>query len=52
MAKKDRKGRQTPTQSVILPYENSEGSAAVELYNFSGRKAQEWQELLLYSPSF
>lgn len=42
-----RKGRQTPTQSVILPYYETKGQEAVELYNSSGRTAQEWQELLL-----
>lgn len=43
-----RKGRQTPTQSVILPYSESRGSEAIELYNSTGRTAQEWQELLIY----
>lgn len=42
-----RRGRQTPTASVILPYDKSLGHEAVELYNKSGRKAQEWQELLI-----
>ena len=42
-----RLGRQTPTQSVILPYYETKGSEAIELYNASGRIAQEWQELLL-----
>ena len=40
-------GRQTPTQSVILPYYETKGSEAIDLYNESGRIAQEWQELLL-----
>lgn len=43
-----RLGRQTPTQSVILPYENTYGAEAVSLYNKTGRTAQEWQELLIY----
>lgn len=43
-----RKGRQTPTQSVVIPYEQTRGRRAVELYNQSGRTAQEWQELQLY----
>lgn len=43
-----RKGRQTPTQSFILPYQETQGEKAVELYNSTGRTAQEWQELLLY----
>lgn len=42
-----RKGRQTPTQSVVLPYFVTKGQEAVDLYNRSGRTAQEWQELLL-----
>lgn len=41
-------GRQTPTQSVVLPYTESKGGEAIELYNSSGRSAQEWQELQLY----
>ena len=43
-----RRGCQTPTQSVTLPYEKTKGAEAVYLYNTTGRKAQEWQELLLY----
>mgnify|MGYP003293685924 CR=1 FL=1 len=42
-----RKGRQTPTQSVVLPYLQTKGQEAIELYNSTGRKAQPWQELLL-----
>lgn len=42
-----RKGRQTPTQSVVLPYYVTKGQEAIDLYNMSGRIAQEWQELLL-----
>lgn len=43
-----RKGRQTPTKSIILPYTKTRGQEAIELYNSSGRTAQEWQELLIY----
>lgn len=43
-----RRGRQTPTKSLILPYEKTEGPEAIELYNSTDRKAQEWQELLMY----
>ena len=43
-----RKGRQLPTQSVILPYEQTHGEEAVDLYNKTGRTAQEWQEIMLY----
>lgn len=42
-----RKGRQTPTQSVVLPYFTTKGQEAIDYYNSSGRTAQEWQELLL-----
>lgn len=42
-----RKGRQTPTQSVVLPYFDTKGQEAIDLYNNSGRTAQEWQELLI-----
>lgn len=42
-----RTGRQTPTQSVILPYTDTKGQEAIDRYNESGRIAQEWQELLL-----
>ena len=41
-------GRQTPTTSIILPYERTKGDEAVELYNSTGRSAQEWQELMMY----
>lgn len=43
-----RKGRQTPTQSVVLPYFVTKGNEAIETYNQCGRTAQEWQELLTY----
>lgn len=43
-----RKGRQTPTKSIILPYTETRGQEAIERYNSSGRTAQEWQELLVY----
>lgn len=42
----DRKGRQTPTRSIVLPYSETRGPEAVKIYNVSGRTAQEWQELL------
>lgn len=44
---KDRKGRQTPTQSFVLPYKDTRGPEAINLYNKSGRKALPWQELLI-----
>ena len=43
-----KKGRQTPTQSVILPYSKTRGSEAIKLYDSTGRTAQEWQELMIY----
>lgn len=42
-----RTGRQTPTVSRILPYTDSLGSGAVELYNGSDRNAIEWQVRLI-----
>lgn len=42
-----RLGRQTPTITIVLPYLVSLGSEAVEIYNRSKRKAQQWQELML-----
>lgn len=42
-----RLGRQTPTAGVVLPYTDSLGTAAIEIYNKSGRTAQAWQELML-----
>lgn len=43
-----RKGRRVPTKSVILPYAETHGQAAIDLYNSTGRTAQQWQELMLY----
>ncbi len=43
-----RKGRQTPTTSVVLPYEVTLGEEAVKLYESTGRIAQDWQKLLVY----
>lgn len=43
-----KRGRQTPTTAVVLPYRKTLGGEAVELYNATGRTAQEWQELQLY----
>lgn len=42
------KGRQTPTKSYIIPYENTRGQEAIDLYNSTGKTAQEWQELLMF----
>lgn len=43
-----RRGRQTPTASLVLPYHETRGAEAIELYNATGRTAQEWQELMIY----
>lgn len=43
-----RRGRQEPTVGFTLPYKDTKGNEAVELYNKTGRTAQEWQENLLY----
>lgn len=43
-----RRGRQTPTRAVTLPYSDTRGQQAVELYQTTGRTAQEWQQLLIY----
>lgn len=41
-------GRQTPTTSLVLPYTNTLGQEAIDIYNKTGRTAREWQELLIY----
>lgn len=46
--KQPSKGRQTPTRSFVLPYTKTEGQKAIDLYNSTGRTAQEWQELMIY----
>lgn len=43
-----RRGRQTPTKSVVLPYAQTHGQDAIDLYHSTGRTAQEWQEIQLY----
>lgn len=40
-------GEQTPTRSLILPYDESLGSDAIKLYEKSGRKAFDWQKFLV-----
>lgn len=46
--KEVRLGRQTPTTSYVLPYQDSLGARSIELYQQGGRSAMEWQELLIY----
>lgn len=49
MARKTaRLGRQTPTQALVLPYDETKGGEAVELYEQGGRTAMDWQKVLLY----
>lgn len=43
-----RAGRQTPTQSITLPYTQTCGQEAINLYEQTGRTAQEWQKLQIY----
>ena len=43
-----RVGRKEPTTSVILPYHDTKGPEAVELYNQSENSMLEWQEALTY----
>lgn len=43
-----RLGRQTPTQSHIIEYTQTNGQEAIDLYNSTSRTAQEWQELMMY----
>lgn len=47
MAEPKKCGRQTPTQAVVLSYEETRGLEAVALYNTCGRTAIPWQELLV-----
>lgn len=42
-----RKGRQTPTKSVILPYDKTYGTQATKLYALTGNNLIEWQQDLL-----
>lgn len=46
MAEK-RYGNQYPSQSLILPYIETYGDEAIEIYERSGRKAYEWQKNLI-----
>jgi phage terminase large subunit-like protein len=43
-----RYGRQIPTTSVVLPYTETLGTRAVQLYEQTGRTPQPWQEALVY----
>ena len=43
-----RSGRQEPTTSFVLPYEETDGETAVGLYELTGRSALPWQSSLIY----
>lgn len=43
-----RSGRQEPTTSFILPYRQTDGDTAIELYELTGRTALDWQKSLIY----
>ena len=43
-----RQGRESPTVSVVLPYQKTTAEEAVELYNKTERSVLPWQESLLY----
>lgn len=42
-----RQGRQTPTTSVVIPYTETLGDEAIEIYNRTEKSAMEWQKLLM-----
>lgn len=41
-------GKQTPTTSLIIPYSQTKGQEAIDLYEKTGRKAMEWQKIQIY----
>lgn len=45
---KSRSGRQEPTTSFVLPYQETDGETAVDLYELTGRTALEWQKGIIY----
>src|SRR5699024_6589823 len=40
-------GEQTPTRSLILPYDESQGNEAIDFYEESGRTAYDWQKFIV-----
>lgn len=40
----DRIGRQTPTESFVLPYQKTDSAEAIACYGKSGRKAMDRQK--------
>ncbi len=47
MGVEKRYGRQTPTTSVVLSYQDSRGTEAIDIYNRSNKGVLPWQELML-----
>ena len=43
-----RSGRQEPTTSFVLPYRQTDGEMAIELYELTGRLALPWQKSIEY----
>ena len=43
-----RRGNQIPTRAFVLPYDKTYGQDAIKLYQSTGRKAQDWQKLLVF----
>ena len=43
-----RTGRQEPTISYALPYTETDGQLAVDLYEMTGHTAMDWQKALCY----
>lgn len=43
-----RTGRQEPTISFVLPYTETDGQLAVDLYDLTGRTAMDWQAALMF----
>ena len=41
-------GRQDPTTSFVLPYKDTDGDIAAQLYEITGRRPLEWQEAIIY----
>lgn len=44
----ERIGRQEPTTAYVLPYKETDGEIAVQLYGLTGKTAMPWQETLTY----
>lgn len=44
----NRSGRAEPTTSFILPYQQTDGQMAIDLYELTGRTALDWQKSIVY----